>query len=82
MFKTVARYAGANALGIILTGMGKDGAAGLMDMKNAGAVTIAQDEKSSVVFGMPKEAIKIGAVDHVQDVHRIAEKTIAVLQTM
>lgn len=82
LFKTVARYAGANALGIILTGMGKDGAAGLMDMKNAGAVTIAQDEKSSVVFGMPKEAIKIGAVDHAQDVHRIAEKTIAVLQTM
>jgi two-component system, chemotaxis family, protein-glutamate methylesterase/glutaminase len=82
LFKTVARYAGANALGIILTGMGKDGAAGMLDMKNAGAVTIAQDEKSSVVFGMPKEAINMGAVDHVQDIHRIADKTIAVLQTM
>ncbi|MFN2357966.1 MAG: chemotaxis response regulator protein-glutamate methylesterase [Desulfotignum sp.] len=82
LFKTVARYAGANALGIILTGMGKDGAAGMLDMKNAGAVNIAQDERSSVVFGMPKEAINIGAVDHVQDISRIADKAIAVLQTM
>ena len=55
--------AGANALGIILTGMGNDGASGLLDMKRNGSTTIAQDEKSCVVFGMPKEAISAGAVD-------------------
>ncbi|MBU1342903.1 MAG: chemotaxis response regulator protein-glutamate methylesterase [Proteobacteria bacterium] len=79
LFKSVARYAGANALGIILTGMGKDGAQGMLDMKKAGAVNIAQDEKSCVVFGMPKEAINIGAVDHVQDIDRIALKAISLL---
>ena len=82
LFKSVARYAGANALGIILTGMGKDGAAGLLDMKTAGSVTIAQDEKSCVVFGMPKEAINMGAVDHVQDIDRIAGKAMSILETM
>ncbi len=82
LFKSVARFAGANALGIILTGMGKDGAAGMLDMKKAGAVNIAQDERSSVVFGMPKEAINIGAVDYVQDIHSIAGKTISLLETM
>jgi len=80
LFRSVARYAGANAIGIILTGMGKDGAAGLLDMKKAGAITIGQDEKSCVVFGMPKEAIKMGAVDHVQDIYSIAEKTISLLE--
>jgi two-component system chemotaxis response regulator CheB len=65
LFRSVANYAGANAVGIILTGMGSDGAAGLSEMKNAGARTVAQDEKSCVVFGMPKEAIKLGAVDKV-----------------
>ena len=64
-FKSVARYAGANAAGVILTGMGKDGAEGLLEMKQAGAKTIAQDEASCVVFGMPKEAIKLGAADRV-----------------
>ena len=63
LFRSVAKYAGANALGIIMTGMGDDGAHGLKEMHDAGARTIAQDEASSVVFGMPKEAIKIGAVD-------------------
>lgn len=82
LFKSVARYAGANALGIILTGMGKDGALGMLDMKKAGAVTIAQDEKSCVVFGMPKEAIKLGAVDHVQDIYTICDKTISLLATL
>jgi len=82
LFKSVARFAGANALGIILTGMGKDGAAGMLDMKKAGAINIAQDENSSVVFGMPKEAINIGAVDYVQDIHSIASKTISLLETM
>jgi two-component system chemotaxis response regulator CheB len=80
LFKSVARYAGANALGIILTGMGKDGAIGLLSMKKAGAINIAQDEKSCVVFGMPKEAINIGAVDHVQDIYTIASKAVSLLE--
>jgi two-component system chemotaxis response regulator CheB len=65
LFHSVASAAGANALGIILTGMGNDGASGLLDMKLAGSSTIAQDEKSCVVFGMPKEAILAGAVDNI-----------------
>lgn len=65
LFKSVARYAGANAIGVIMTGMGHDGASGLMAMKTAGARTLAQDEQSSVVFGMAREALKIGAVDEV-----------------
>jgi two-component system chemotaxis response regulator CheB len=65
MFASVARYAGANAVGVILTGMGGDGAKELLAMKQAGALTIAQDEASCVVFGMPKEAIKLGGVDQV-----------------
>ncbi len=82
LFKSVAKYAGANALGIILTGMGKDGAAGMLSMKKAGSINIAQDEASCVVFGMPKEAINIGAVDHVHDIHSIAQKTISLLETI
>lgn len=62
LFSSVAKSAGQNAVGIILTGMGKDGAAGLLNMKNAGSYTIAQDEASSVVYGMPGEAVKLGAV--------------------
>lgn len=65
LFRSVAQTAGANALGILLTGMGDDGAAGLMEMRQAGASTLAQDEASCVVFGMPKEAIKRGAAMHV-----------------
>jgi two-component system chemotaxis response regulator CheB len=63
LFRSAAKNAGANTLGIIMTGMGDDGAAGMLEMHNAGAHTIAQDEKSCVVFGMPKEAIKRGGVD-------------------
>lgn len=81
LFKSVAKYAGANALGIILTGMGKDGAAGLLSMKKAGAVNIAQDEKSCVVFGMPKEAINLGAAEYVTDINKIARKAISILST-
>lgn len=73
LFRSVAQYAGANALGIVLTGMGSDGAEGLALMKQAGARTIAQDEQSCVVFGMPKEAIKTGAVDKVVPLSRIAQ---------
>jgi two-component system chemotaxis response regulator CheB len=65
LFKSVAVYGGANAVGVIMTGMGKDGAQGLLQMKQAGANTIAQDEASCVVFGMPKEAIALGAVDKI-----------------
>ena len=65
LFRSVAKCAGANALGVIMTGMGDDGAAGLMEMRTAGAHTLAQDEESCVVFGMPKEAIKRGGVERV-----------------
>ncbi len=63
LFRSVARNAGANALGIIMTGMGDDGAAGLLEMRKAGARTVAQDEESCVVYGMPKEAVKRGGVE-------------------
>jgi two-component system chemotaxis response regulator CheB len=65
LFRSAARYAGRNAVGVLLTGMGDDGARGLAELKEAGALTIAQDEATSVVFGMPKEAIKRGAVERV-----------------
>ncbi len=72
LFNSVARHAGANAVGVILTGMGADGAKGLLNMRKAGAHTIAQDEETSVVFGMPKEAIEIGAAEKVLPLHEIA----------
>jgi two-component system chemotaxis response regulator CheB len=65
LFRSVARYAGRNAVGVIMTGMGDDGARGMAEMKEAGATTFAQDEASCVVFGMPKEAIKRNCVDQV-----------------
>ena len=77
LFNSVAKYAGSNAVGILLTGMGSDGAEGLLKMKQAGAATIAQDEKSCVVFGMPKEAILLGAVDSVIDLKLIPEAMLA-----
>lgn len=72
LFKTMAECAGADALGIIMTGMGDDGARGLLAMHQAGARTLAQDEASCVVFGMPKEAIKLGAADAVIPLDRVA----------
>ncbi len=72
LFRSVAKAAGPNALGVILTGMGDDGAEGLLEMKRAGAATIAQDERSCVVFGMPREAIERHAVDDVVPLARIA----------
>lgn len=71
LFRSVAKFAGANALGIIMTGMGDDGARGMKEMHDAGAQTIAQDEASCVVFGMPKEAIKLGGVDNVMPLDNI-----------
>ena len=73
LFRSAARYAGKNAIGVIMTGMGDDGARGMKEMKDAGAYTIAQDENSCVVFGMPKEAIKLGAVDKVVPLGSIAK---------
>lgn len=73
LFDSAARTVGADALGVILTGMGSDGARGLLAMKMAGAHTIAQDEKSCVVFGMPEQAIRLGAVNRVVSIERIAD---------
>jgi len=72
LFRSAARYAGQNAVGVILTGMGDDGARGMLEMKQAGAVTFAQDEATCVVFGMPKEAIKLDGVDKVLPLTSIA----------
>jgi two-component system chemotaxis response regulator CheB len=72
LFRSVAQAAGPRAVGVLLTGMGRDGADGLLEMKRAGAATLAQDEASCVVFGMPKEAIAAGAVDEVLPLPRIA----------
>jgi len=73
LFRSVARYAGKNVIGVILTGMGDDGAKGMLEMKEAGAHTIAQDEASCVVFGMPKEAIKLGGADKVMSLIEISQ---------
>lgn len=73
LFRSAARAAGRNAVGAILTGMGDDGARGLLELKESGAVTFAQDEKTCVVFGMPKEAIERGAVDCVLPLHAMAD---------
>ena len=77
LFRSAARYAGQNAVGVIMTGMGDDGANGMLEMKEAGAVTIAQDEKTCVVFGMPNEAIKRDAVEHVLPLPAIARAILA-----
>ncbi len=73
LFRSVAKYAGKNATGVIMTGMGDDGARGLLEMKQAGARTFAQDEETCVVFGMPKEAIKLGAADRVVPIQQIPD---------
>lgn len=72
LFKSVAKAAGKNATGVILTGMGNDGAKGLLEMNNAGAKTFSQDEATSVVYGMPKEAVKLGGVDKVLSIYAIS----------
>lgn len=73
LFRSAARHAGPNAVGVMLTGMGKDGATAMLEMHQAGAFNIAQDEASCVVFGMPKEAIAVGAVDQVLPLEDIAQ---------
>jgi two-component system chemotaxis response regulator CheB len=72
LFRSAAALAGPNVLGVMLTGMGKDGAVAMAEMKRSGAFNIAQDEASCVVFGMPKEAIASGGVDEVLPLARIA----------
>ena len=71
-----------NRIGAILTGMGADGAAGLLQMKNAGARTVAQDEKSCIVFGMPKEAIKQGGVDKVVPLTNVGKTVLKMIEGM
>ena len=82
LFESVAKAAGSRAVGIILTGMGGDGAKGLLEMRKAGAKTIGQDESTCVVYGMPKVAFDIGAVEHQEKLSDIAKKTYAVLNNM
>jgi two-component system chemotaxis response regulator CheB len=76
LFRSAARYAGKNAIGVIMTGMGDDGARGMLEMKQAGAITVAQDEASCIVFGMPAEAIKLGGVHLVCPLHKIAAEVV------
>jgi two-component system chemotaxis response regulator CheB len=73
LFRSVAKSVGSHAVGVIMTGMGNDGAQGLLEMRNCGALTLAQDEASCVVFGMPKEAIARNAVVTVVPLRRLAE---------
>ncbi len=80
LFRTVAKTAGQNAVGVLLTGMGADGAKGLLEMQQNGAKTIAQDEKSCIVFGMPKEAIKLGAADQIVPLTAISQEIIKALR--
>ncbi|MDE7157921.1 MAG: chemotaxis-specific protein-glutamate methyltransferase CheB, partial [Lachnospiraceae bacterium] len=82
LFESVARVAGANAVGIILTGMGGDGAKGLLSMRKAGARTIGQDESTCVVYGMPKVAYDLGAVEHQEKLTDIAGRTYSLLNKM
>ncbi len=80
LFRSAARYCGKNAVGVIMTGMGDDGAKGMLEMKQAGAFNIAQDESTCVVFGMPAEAIKLGAVDRVVPLENIAPEAVRLCQ--
>ena len=81
LFNSVARSAGPNAVGVLLTGMGADGAKGLFAMHETGAHTLAQDEETSVVFGMPKEAIKLGCVDEIVPLHAVCRSIITALDS-
>jgi len=82
LFRSAANFAGGNAVGVILTGMGKDGAAGMLEMKRAGAYNVAQDENTCVVFGMPKEAIAAGGVDEVVPLYEVARRVLMRIAVM
>jgi two-component system chemotaxis response regulator CheB len=77
LFRSAAQVLGAQAVGVMLTGMGKDGAAAMLEMKQAGAYNLAQDEASCVVFGMPRAAIELGAVDEVLPLQEMAARALA-----
>ena len=79
LFESVAKNFGANSIGILMTGMGQDGASGLLAMRQAGAYTIAQDEASSVIFGMPKEAIELGAAKEVLALENISPRLLSLV---
>jgi two-component system chemotaxis response regulator CheB len=81
LFQSVARSAGNSAVGVLLTGMGADGAKGLLAMHEKGAYTLAQDEQTCVVFGMPREAVKLGAVDDVVPIQHIPQAIVSFLHT-
>jgi two-component system, chemotaxis family, protein-glutamate methylesterase/glutaminase len=82
LFRSAAQHAGKNAVGVILTGMGRDGAQGLLEMKKAGAYTLAQDEASCIVFGMPREAIALGAADEIASLPEMSRRVMARLSSM
>lgn len=82
MMESVAKVGGKNVIGVLLTGMGKDGAQGMLDIKNHGGYTFAQDEASCVVYGMPKEAVALGAVDQTLELTKMGEAILARLNTM
>jgi two-component system chemotaxis response regulator CheB len=82
LFRSVAEHAGANSMGVILTGMGRDGAQGMLELHRAGAYTFAQDEESCVVFGMPREAIALGGVDEVAPMSEMAVRLLRRLSSM
>ena len=81
LFNSVAKYAGRNAIGVILTGMGSDGATGLLAMRSAGSYTFAQDEASCVVFGMPRSAVELGAVDEVKSISSMSKAVLMKIST-
>ena len=82
LFDSVADQIGPNAVGVLMTGMGCDGAQGLLHMKQAGARTVCQDEKTSIVFGMPKEAISLGAADRIVALEEIAQTVVGLLKNI
>ncbi|NIE69030.1 chemotaxis protein CheB, partial [Burkholderia sp. Ax-1719] len=82
LFRSAAQHAGKNAIGVILTGMGRDGAAGLLEMRKAGAFTLAQDEASCIVFGMPREAIALGAADEIASLSDMSRRVMTRLASM
>jgi len=82
MMESVAAAAGKNVIGVLLTGMGKDGAKGMLDIRNHGGYTFAQDEQSCVVYGMPKEAVTVGGVDKVVVLSKMGEAILEKLKTM
>jgi two-component system chemotaxis response regulator CheB len=82
MMESVALAAGKNALGVLLTGMGKDGAKGMLDIRNHGGYTIAQDEASCIIYGMPKEAVALGAVDQTLALDKIGATLLEKIKLM